>query len=59
MLKDKPHAWNEVFLNGKWFTVDLDPTYRTYMGQLRTSQNTKMQKNTFIIHENKNEFERS
>ncbi len=44
-LKGKPHAWNEVFLNGKWSTIDLTPFYKTYMGKLRTRPNNK-----FIIH---------
>ena len=52
-LKNKPHMWNEVFLNGKWSTIDLTPYYKSYMGKPRTQQNDK-----FIIHEDKRELER-
>ena len=52
-LKNKPHMWNEVFLNGKWSTIDLTPCYKTFMGKLRTKQN-----NNFTIHEEKSAFER-
>ena len=53
-LKNKPHMWNEVFLNGKWSTIDLTPYYKSYMGKPRTQQNDK-----FIIHEDKSELERN
>lgn len=53
-LKNKPHMWNEVFLNGKWSTIDLTPYYKSYMGKPRTQQNDK-----FIIHEDKRELERN
>lgn len=52
-LKGKPHVWNEVFLNGKWSTIDLTPCYKSYMGKLRTQHNNK-----FIINEDKSGLER-
>lgn len=51
-LKNKPHAWNEVLLDGEWSTIDLTPCYKTYMGKLRTHQNSK-----FIIHEDRSVVE--
>ena len=40
------HSWNEVTIDGKRRTVDLDPHFRTFMTSPRTSQ-------TFVVH-NKN-----
>ncbi len=56
-LKGKPHAWDEVFLNGKWSTIDLTPCYKSYMGKLRTQH--RIQHNKFIIRKDKSGLERS
>lgn len=41
--KKYAHAWNEVYIDGKYKTIDLTPNFLTFMGDLRTEK--------FTIHE--------
>ena len=37
------HAWNEVYIDGEYRTIDLTPSFVTFLGELRT--------NKFTIHD--------
>ena len=37
-FKGKHHAWNEIVLEGKSYTIDWTPHFRTFMTKPRTSQ---------------------
>lgn len=38
--KKLSHAWNEVYIDGEYRTIDLTPSFVTFMGELRTNKVT-------------------